>query len=209
MAYPTVAELKTFLLGAGLVTDATIPPDSYLDYQGAIDTATGDWEQYCGWKPFLIDSSDVTRYYDPPNGKVLRFGAGLSTLTSVTVNGTALTLNTDFFLKDENAVADGLPYTYLELLYRQWGLPRSVVIIGKWGRVSTVPAAVKDAVLARSASGLLTQIGLRNSQGGLTESRLEGAITEKYGASNVLAFQNSWDTQFKDTVRAYYRGGIG
>lgn len=214
MAYPTVAELKTFLLSAGLITDPTIPPDSYLDYQGAIDTAVEDWERYCGWKPFLIDNADVTRYFDPPNGNILRFGAGLLSLTSLTVNGDALTENTDFFLKDENATVQGMPYTYLKFLYRQLGYPsgaysRSVVIVGKWGRVSTVPASVKDAVMVRAASGLLAQIGLRNSQGGLSEVRLEGGITEKYSAANITQLGGLWDTQFEKTVRAFYRGGIG
>lgn len=215
MAYPTATELKTFLLSAGLISDPTVPPDSYIDYQGAVDSAVLEWEQYSGWKPFLIDTNDVTRYFDPPNSRALRFGAGLSSLTSVTVNGTVLTVGTDFFLKEENAPTEGLPYTWLEFRYRQYGspnmrydLPKSVVIIGKWGRVATITADIKTAVLNGAAALVMNQCALRESGGGLSEWR-EGDVMQKYSAAESIRFEEAYRTKFMNTSRRYYRGGIG
>jgi len=203
MAYPTATELKNLLLGAGLITDPNATPDSYFDYSGAVDAAVADWENRCGYVPFVKDSSDVTRYFDPPQGRRLLLGAGLMTLTSVTSNGAALTENTDFWLLPANGAAESLPYDEIEFSARQAGLPRSIVIVGKWGRVTSVPADVKRGVLCKAASLLAGEILLGASQGGLAMWK-EGDVEQRYDLSKTTACKEGWDKVYRDLLMSRY-----
>lgn len=88
--------------GLGLLDKASLADfTAGIDLQSKIDAATDRVEKVTGWKPFLMDSADVTRYYDPPGpnqsrffpgggyllttggGRILDLEAGLLQLTSI------------------------------------------------------------------------------------------------------------------------------
>lgn len=206
MAYPTAAELKTFLLGAGLITDPTVAPDSYLDYQGAVDAASAQFEDDVKWFPYLSTGTPTARYFDPPViTNQLHFEGGLLALTSITRNGTALTQNTDFWLYPENAATQGKPYKYLKLYFNVWGLPRSIVITGTWGAVTAVPPDVKQAVLVKAAESLSGEILGKLSVGGVAEWK-QGDTSIKYSNAGYSALPAQWNALYRDCVNRKRRG---
>jgi len=206
MAYPTAAELKTFLLGAGFITDPTVAPDSYLDYQGAVDSASAQFEDDVKWFPYLSTGTPTARYFDPPViTNQLHFEAGLLALTSITRNGTALTQNTDFWLFLENAATQGKPYKYLKFYFNVWGLPRSIVITATWGAVTAVPADVKQAVMCKAAALLADEIFGKIASGGISEWK-QGDTSTKYSIADLKSLPSGWNAIYDKCVVRKRRG---
>jgi len=199
--------VQNFLLAAQLITDVTVTPDSLLDYSGAADSAASAWENAVRWFPFLEDGSDVARTYDPPEERLLKLGAGLMTCTSVTVGGTTYTLNQNYWLRPTNALIKGQVYTEIEF-FRTLYLPNirnTIIVTGKWGRTATVPADVKQALLCKAAALLMPQVLAKISGGGVSEARLEGAITEKYSISDLENMRPAWDKAYNQCVSRWMR----
>lgn len=164
MAYVTKDEVKKYL---GVNWSAGL--DTFIDT--LIAAATRHIEEMCGDARYgrrvfeaPTPDDDVTRYFDGNGDERLPIG-DLRSLTSLTVDGVALTVNDDFHLRPLNAVADGEPYTSIELIQPETAfansnprrghiipyifeeLQRSVVVVGKWGYSATPPADVKVAVM--------------------------------------------------------------
>lgn len=158
MAYVTKQEVKNYL---GITWTAGL--DTFIDT--LIDAAQSFVEGFTG-RTFLAPDpdDDVTRYYNG-NGRERLPIEDLRSITSLTVDGIALTQNTDYYLYPLNAAADGEPYTRIELVqpntsfsnqnprsghsipYVFEELQRNVVVVGKWGYSATPPSDIKVAVM--------------------------------------------------------------
>ncbi|MBM3131922.1 MAG: hypothetical protein FJZ95_02670, partial [Chloroflexi bacterium] len=145
MSYIVIADVKK-LIG---LTGEDIEWDAHLT---KLATAVSDAIDYeCG-RSFVVKTEDETRYVDADGGTVLRID-DLRTLSSVALDtsldstfATALTENTDFYLKPFNKS----PKLWLSLnpngTYDRWpNQRRAVKIVGLWGYDSVIPDAVKVA----------------------------------------------------------------
>lgn len=146
--------------------------------------------------------SDVTRYYNGNDDTTLNIH-DLRSLTSVTVDGVALTVNTDFFLYPLNAVSDNEPYTKIELIQPETrllnsnprvvrGTPyvfiqaqRNVVIVGKWGYSATAPEDIQIATMKLVGAVIKENIGDKDLREVTSESIGEYNVT--YSALKNIA----------------------
>jgi hypothetical protein len=158
------------------------------------------------WHPFLKESADSTRYFDPSGLRLVDFQAGLISLTSLTLHGAAQTLNADFFLLPAQASERGLPFTYIEFARAARGSRRSIAVTGRWGRVETLPEEVRQAVLAKAACLLAPQMLALVSQG-LARWR-EGDVEQQSGAEPFASLTRGWEATFEQTVRGYRRPSL-
>lgn len=127
------------------------------------------FEQEMGYIPFLQDASATARTFDPPGGqpsakswgaafgggRILQLGAALqdgSAITSVSVAGALKALNTDFFLKPQNAPSNKRPYSRMDFSFPLWGLANSIIITAKWGVQAILTEDVWQGMLRLGAS---------------------------------------------------------
>jgi hypothetical protein len=163
MSYVTKSEIKQY---GGINWDAGV--DTFVDT--LIASAEDYVERFCGNKVFSKRSfeapspdDDVTKYFNGSGEQKLYIG-DLREITSLTVDGVALTKDEDYYLYPLNAEADGEPFEWIELIQpetsfsntnpRRTGIPyifedlqRSVTVVGKWGYSETPPEDVKVAVM--------------------------------------------------------------
>src|SRR5216117_4162110 len=94
VAYPGPADVELLIRSLGLFDDDALATAlGLIDLDTLAAAASRQWEEETGWIPFLADSEDVTRRYDPqgPNwrpwiqggGYPLDLGVGLVSLTSL------------------------------------------------------------------------------------------------------------------------------
>lgn len=208
-AYPKDADLERFLRGAGLITGAGTTAQALLDLVGAIAAAAEDWETATGYKPFLADAADVTRYYDP-DGDVIFFRGGYVSVTSVTVDvapgsdGTVLTVNQDYWLDPR----DDLPHK--RLYFSEWrrGDPQSIKIIGKRGYQVQIDELVWKAILCRGAELLVPELSAAISKG-LVKWKAGDVEKEFGGASSFTRALSgeaiAWAKTFGNAALKYKR----
>lgn len=183
-AMPTGLDLQERLVAAGIVSNPLATSETFTRYDLWAGAAKADWEKRTGRVPFVVDAADATRYYDPPGpharggwpnawvggSHLLELDNGLVSCTSLTIGyspsapGTVLTVNVGYWLKPVNAALNGRPSEWIEFSSPQWGYPRSIVIVGKWGYPS-VPDDVFGAVLDRALALALTELGAMSSGG--------------------------------------------
>lgn len=134
---PVDNDIRDFVANAGVTMPST------FSWAGYGEAAQNEWESRTGRIPFLEDTADVARVYNPPGHKpamgahgggeqVLPLGAGLLVCTSVTVNSAVLP-TTDYHLMPLNAAVKGKPYEWIEFDYPIWGLRGTVSVLGRWG----------------------------------------------------------------------------
>lgn len=202
MGYPTVANLKEYLQSAKLLGYPTLSNEQALiDFQGAIDSAVDILEKTTRYDPFFVDAADVTRYFSPNESRILPLRAGLYSLTSLTINGSAKTVNTDFWL----CARHGEPTTYIQFARPTYGNPNSIVIVGKWGFAATISAEIKEAVLAKAASVLTSRIMMSVSSG-LQSLKINNSVEEQYDAKQWNEFAAKQDDIFRTIVEPLRRG---
>jgi hypothetical protein len=136
--------------------------------ESAISASQTFVENYCGDERFgkrvfqaPDPDSDITKYFNG-NGNERLYIGDIRSVTSLSIDGEAQTLNEDYFLSPLNADADGRPYTALELVQTSVvGMnsrsgrakyifeedQRNIVVVGKWGYSETPPEDIKFAVL--------------------------------------------------------------
>lgn len=167
------------------------------------------WQHLTRFYPFLSTGVDETRRFSPPESAVLPLKAGVLTLTSLTVHvypgssGTVLTVNEDFWLMPEDAAEKGQPYRWIQ--FRRWwhGLPRSMVIIGKWGYSLTVPDDAWEAVMSLAIAQVLKKISAPGV-GGLMNIKL-GQDSWTWNPSGPYAQDIKALLHEADQAAAYYR----
>jgi hypothetical protein len=221
-AYPTSTELSSYLVGTGLVSSTVAATLSLTDKAAA---ASSGWEEATGWHPFIKDSSDVARRFDPPGpnrghgiwwprgGKwVLTLPAGLLTVTSIVTGysasstnpqaGTAQVVEDDYWLLPDDAPLKNRPYTQVEFATCQWGEARSIRITGKWGYCETIPEDAWQAILQYGA--LLAAPDLAGQlTGGLLEWTEEAH--ERYAEKPLAHWIDQWQKTFDRAVARYQR----
>lgn len=222
-AYPDSNDCEAILRAQGLFSSsdlASIILD--LDLEGKAAAAAAEWERCTGWVPFLGDTVDATRYFDPPGPNQRLPGAlgggylltlpetGLLSLTSIHSGfssasaGTALVSEDDYRLRPLNAGVSTRPYTEIEFLGApSWGFGRSLRIIGKFGYATTVPEDAWAAILYRAAGYALPEIRERVT-GGLVEWK-EAEVSERYGEKFLSGSAEAWDLRWKRATDRFKR----
>lgn len=203
-AYPRGRDLETLLTAAGF---SSIPTG--IDLSRAVAAGVQAFEHAVG-RRMLAETG--TRNYDPPTSgreSFLPFGADLwGTPTSVTFNGTALTLNTDYRCFPENADQSGKPFTALRFA-RVWYAPLNtahwgaIAVTGKWGYGASIPEDAYEAMLCRAAYLVLPQL-THNLTGGFTSFH-EDDVSEDYGGNPLDYLRKQWNDTYNHTVRRYKR----
>src|ERR1051325_262461 len=175
-SYPNSENLEDYFDSINVI-DEGIRKETYalmrLDLKAL--AAKAAWENLTDWTPWLKDSADVTRYYDPPTmgggrGRDLWLGAGLLSITelrtgiSPTSTGSVLVLNQDYRLWPYNAAIEGKPYEMIEFAWSHHGLPRSVSVTGKFGYSETIPDDAWDAILKYGAYLAYQELALAVSE---------------------------------------------
>lgn len=178
-ALPQPGDLNRLLVSAGMIVAPPSDVQQMLDVETACTAAAAEWSKITGYTPFLGNSADVLRKYDPPGPVVnaVRYGwrsrggqitlhldNGLISLTSVTIavdtnsTGTVLTLGRDFYLEPANAPTEIAPWDTIRFIMPVWGTLQSVQILGKWGYGVQVPDDAWNAILYMAAFHLLAQL---------------------------------------------------
>jgi hypothetical protein len=174
-AWPTAAELTSAIEARG----GSVPAG--IDLDDEVLSAVAEWEALTGYSPFKQESADSTRNYDSPiwtgTPNVLAFGCGYTTVTSVTVDGTALVLATDYWLEPHDAPSDLKPWTRIRFA-SCWDVdPQKVVVIGKRGYASSIPDLAWYAVL-----DLANMSVLDSTVGGPLEKLKQGTVEFTFSA---------------------------
>lgn len=226
MAYTTVpqaGDLAAYLIGLGLIDitqAATLPLSVFCE------SASAAWEERTGWHPFVRDSVDVARRFDPPGPNnprggiwsarggraVLDLRAGLLSVTSIVTGYSATSTNPqagtvqlaedDYWLLPEEAPLSGHPYTEIEFATSRWGGPRSIRILGKWGYTANITGHVWQTLLESAALMAMSGIVGQNA-GGLIEWTEEAH--ERYGENPFGHFEKRWRMSVEQAVQLYQR----
>lgn len=207
--YPTASDLQSFLEGAGIVVGSAIK----LQLDSVIRGAIKDFERECNRK-FLAGSAS-TRKLDPPtNTDTLVLDRDLATLVSFTYapSGATPTVwveGTDFKAYPLNAVADEIPYTYIEINRLAWEHPLNIVykgsiqINGRWGYSLSVP---DDVWMGMVLLGAVTSICMAASitTSGVRFKRVEDYEVE-YGSGAYSQQISLWSKQVRSVINNYRR----
>lgn len=175
MPYISKSEVEQYL---GISIDSTL--QTFLDT--LIAMAQEYIEIYCGGGEIekrIFDAADVdsTRYYDGKGLTRLKID-DLRSITSLEVDGVDLTKDDDYYLYPLNAVADGKPYEWIELIQPETRISgntnsrievtspyifenkqKNVTAVGKFGYSTAVPKIVKVAALRLVCAVIRENIG--------------------------------------------------
>lgn len=113
-----------------------------------LDAAIAAFESMTGWHPFLADADSSALTFDAPGlvpGFVLDMRTGFATVDSVSIGGSVLSSD-DYIL---HPVGGGYASHVQFLRHPGFGV-QSVEVVGRRGRVLSVPADVFDAVLLQA-----------------------------------------------------------
>ena len=168
------------------------------DIRVALTAASRGIDEALGRRFYPDADADQVRYYTP-NGGCRLWIDDLVTLTSFKTDdggdGTfenTWTVNTDFVLGPLNAVADGQPYTHIEINGAgsfRWptrGYPRSVQVTGMFGWPAP-PAAVKT--LTTMVAHRLLKRKRETPFGGVVGLDLEGSVLRATGYARDPDYQ--------------------
>lgn len=207
-AMPTAGDLQTFLAASNIIEEPPTGDHSSLLFGAAVAAGLRQWEDATGFDPFDAAAADVTRYYSPHGGDYLELEGGVTAaLTSLTVGysttsaGTALTANQDYWLEPLNAIANSRAATAVRFSCRQYGLPRSIVVVGKFGAVpnAAIPEDAWFGVMLASACVIMPQLETLLSHGGMKKFS-EGDVSYEFGG--IAA---SWEKQWQALAGQYRR----
>jgi len=223
-AYPTDGDLVQFLSTMGMWNAAMAPLVS-----GQVQSAINKFEELTGRIPFLTESVSSLSYYDPPGsiskqyrnpwrggGKTLELDTGFTQILRVQLavsidnpNGQDMDLNRQVRFGPLNYAARNLPIEWLDFTFPVWGVMGSVVVTGKRGYTSTLPADVWHAIL-QEAAAIFSPFLAAYQTGGANELE-EADVHVKYSSSNSQGIYtgflgdqaNAWHTNFLSCVRRY------
>ena len=230
MDYVTATEIKQY---GGINWDSSL--DTFIS---TLIGAAGSYvEEFCGDKTFgkrffkaPDTDADITKRFNG-SGEQKQYIGDLRSLTSVTADGIALTLDTDVYLYPLNAQADASdlkPYEWLELVQPETSfansnprrgnaipyvfepLQRSVVVTGKWGFSATAPEDIKVAVMKIVLSFIKENIGDNDLREVTSETLGEYSISfskirdiaDRLGVNHILmAYKRKSRKQFGRTIQ--------
>ena len=218
-AWPTDGDLYSFIT---LTLGLTLASSGVL--AGLTSAAVNEFEMLTGRTPFLSATSASSGYFDPPGamshsfqypwkggGKILELDSGYTQIDAVVTGhtvdntGQVLDITRQCRFLPLNYADKNLPIDAIEFPFPIWGSSSSVVIVGKRGYSSTIPADVWQAVLARASSRFAPQLTILIS-GGASELS-EADVKVKFGGSSgsyfIQAQATQWDQQFDSVVNRY------
>jgi hypothetical protein len=210
-AYPTATDLQTLLVTTGILDSPATAPLDTLDRAGAIAAAVAEWERQTGYQPFLAAGVDSSRYYDGPESERLLLDGGLAANpTYVKVGGSTYTLNSEYWVKPDNALVKGQPIGWIEFAGVLGPTRRLIEIAGRWGYATTVPDDAWQAILAGAAVLLYPVLALEIGRGisaiDLHDLRISYSRPGTAGPlSNEVA---AWRAQWRAGVSRYRRDGL-
>lgn len=194
-AYPASVDVAAALVAQGL----TVP--SNLD---AIRTAViADWERRTGYKPFLGDTVDTVRTYDPPythRDFELYLGCGFHSITSIVINSVAKTVGVDYDLLPLDAANEGRGWNRVRFRFHPGYVKMSVVVTGHAGYAATLPDDVYQVLFDEMQARGLTA----GQSGAGTVKRVKQGMREvEY---DITAHQSKlalWHDAFEDAIIDY------
>lgn len=125
------------------------------DIQAAIDAASRAIDSQTGRRFYADADANQSRMFWPLNPGFCSID-DLVTFTSLSYQGDAWTLGTDFYFEPINAAADGRPYTGIRTIARPFiytlaerasgwaGFDGRITVVGQWGWAA-VPAEIVEA----------------------------------------------------------------
>lgn len=161
--YPTVSQLDARLYAAGVISAPHTATEDQEDYASACTAAWQSWEDISGYQPFLVGAADPasTWVFDGDGSAVVNLLGGFVSISSVSLNGTARTLNTDYRTMPLNAALMGKPITYLKWggTYNPfpalYGYAGPVSVTGLRGYCTSLSALHYEGILAIAIDSLL------------------------------------------------------
>jgi hypothetical protein len=208
MAYPTLAELKTFLYGAGLVASPPAGASATWAWDKAISAGIRRVESET--KRVFLQPAAFSKEFDAPTGRDRRLFTGDHTsVTSITYLGQTIAA-TEYLsgpLNAADASPVALPYQYIEF-YREWWAPTpwaqraQLVVTATWGFSAAVPDDVFNAMLIAGGLALWPQISTNLSRGGLTSGKL-GDAAVSWGDKPLRGIKEDWEEEVRRVCDAY------
>jgi hypothetical protein len=187
------------------------PPTSQqtlFDLQSALDAAVEAWEDLTGFDPFLTEATDSVLYFNGDGSATVDLQGGYTSISSVSLNGTARALNTDYRAMPQNARARNKPITYLMFNGRRPfpandGQEGAVAVHGYRGAYELLPPLAYEGVMA-IAVGSLTGQSEFSAFGGIVSWK-SGTTEEKYDVNAYARMAASCGERVKSAVAAYRR----
>jgi hypothetical protein len=213
-----VEQLTEALQAVGVLSIPLTARQELLDLQGFLDAALGDFLHMTGMEPFLKESANSVRRYDPPGpyyrNRFWSVGGGKLLLTmrppyqsiaEVKVyddidaeGGTVLVEDTDYVLEPVNR-QEHTQITAVRFRMAVVGPRHSVKITGKCGYYDTnIPEEIWQAVLSGAAAQVLTHMR-EGIMGNPTDWR-EGDSAEKYNVDTLLKLGNTHEARYQAAI---------
>ena len=213
-AYPTATEVKTFVVGAGVVVPAafSFDPHSFA--------ASKEWERLTRYRPFLAAAADATYKYDPPGpNRTTEYRGGArklfldrgfvsisevrSAVTGQDTSGTLLVVDDDYRLWPPNATVDLEPFTIIDFIGARTGVPHSITVKGIAGYSILLTADVYQAVLELAAGNAM--VALKTGLAGDTIDWTEGDVRERSSVELIQKWGEHWRKSAHATAVSYRR----
>jgi hypothetical protein len=185
VAVPSTTDLTTYLTSIGVTAPAAV------DEQGILNAVTAELEQRTGRTKFEGDSQlTEVRYTLPwPQGEsvileirdVWELSEVRTGWTGAVDSGTLLTEYTDFEVLPMQYELRNLPIEAIKFRYCPTTEPGAIMVKGKLGVQQTMPRDVFNAILAKAAAQVLTQIA--GAEGSITDQK-QGDRQVKFGTSD-------------------------
>lgn len=207
--YPTSANVQRELTSRGMVEITPTAVQALLDYDAAAADGRRKVEGETG-RRFL--GVTQTRTFDYPCGsRTLPLRQDLCALTSLVVGGTAKVLNTDFYLKPDDADLDELPWDRVEF---NWPYSvalinprRAITIAGTWGYSALIPDDAWNAMLDAACMYLTPSLQTAITNG-LVSWKMDN-LEERYSDNPFAGAIKGWGDRLDKAISRYRRVTVG
>ncbi|NBW10351.1 MAG: hypothetical protein EBR82_20210 [Caulobacteraceae bacterium] len=205
MAAPTTTDLTNFLTTIGVTASAS------ADLSALLTSATQEFELRTGRRKYQGDAGTTAiRYTLPwPTGKYIRLViSDCWAISEVRINysgagtGTVLTEWDDFIHWPEDHAQKNAPVEEIRFERVPTTEPGSILVTGKLGYASSMPAAVFEAIVCRAASQLIIQQS--GTSGAISEEK-QGDRSVKYSLEAGRATTDELRKKFEQVVSRYLK----
>lgn len=215
--WPTDNDLISYLSGMQIW-------DSSLTslVSGYIDGAINRFQMLTGRIPFLAESTPSSGFYDPPGsvsksyyypwrggGKVLELDTGYTEITAVYTAhsidnpGNSMDLNRNLRFLPINYANKGVPIDEIEFFFNNWGVPGSIVVVGKRGYSSTIPGDVWNAIVQEAAANFSAAVAVLINGGSTSQAEADVKLTFPVDGDTFGAQIDRWHQAFMQTVNRF------
>ena len=120
-------------------------------------------------------------------------------------SGSPMTYGQDYVFYPANAKAQGRPYNEVQFFFGLLGgLPQSIVLTAKFGYCDSLPIDVAQAIIKRTAAGLMPHIEILQLGDAQTIQEKEEKIIARAGqsVSAYTALAIGWNKDWRDTMHS-------